>query len=159
MKSIDYFKKSKRLNKQITPKRAQVLLSKLPVDAIALIYDVTYKKFLLMGYSGELNNWSTSSGKWIPWAITQSEPKHYWTLNSLKVIARKYEYKLEDLVVYCGLDNENDSVIYKVIGFENDNRVILCNSEGEVIGGFYMDNWRLANTHEQRLGKRIFINE
>ncbi len=52
MKSIDYFKKRKRLNKQITPKRAHVLISKFPEDAIALIYDVTYKKFLLMGDTG-----------------------------------------------------------------------------------------------------------
>ncbi|RJO05356.1 hypothetical protein D3X53_18550, partial [Acinetobacter baumannii] len=103
MKSIDYFKKRKRLNKQITPKRAHVLISKFPEDAIALIYDVTYKKFLLMGDTGELNTWSSSSGKWIPCSISQHEPKLYWTFDSLKEIAKKYEYKVGDLVVYCGL--------------------------------------------------------
>ncbi|MDV7546790.1 hypothetical protein R4681_17885 [Acinetobacter baumannii] len=159
MKSIDYFKKRKRLNNQITPKRAHVLLSRFPVDAIALIYEETNKKFLLMGYSGELNTWSTSSGKWIPRAITASEPKIYWTLDSLKEIAKKYEYKLGDLVVYCGLDYRNESVTFKVIGFESNDRVIVCDSENEAIGSFYMDNWRLANTPEQLIGKRIFINE
>ncbi|EPM1699434.1 hypothetical protein LLI25_003705 [Acinetobacter baumannii] len=156
MKSIDYFKKRKRLNKQITPKRAHVLISKFPEDAIALIYDVTYKKFLLMGDTGELNTWSSSSGKWIPCSISQHEPKLYWTFDSLKEIAKKYEYKVGDLVVYCGLDFRNESVTYKVIGFESSDRVIVCDTENDVIGSFYMDNWRLATTPEQLIRKRIF---
>lgn len=96
--------------------------------------------------TGELNTWSSSSGKWIPCSISQHEPKLYWTFDSLKEIAKKYEYKVGDLVVYCGLDFRNESVTYKVIGFESSDRVIVCDTENDVIGSFYMDNWRLATT-------------
>ncbi|WP_227503675.1 hypothetical protein [Acinetobacter baumannii] len=114
-------------------------------------------KLLYSHTTGELNTWSSSSGKWIPCSISQHEPKLYWTFDSLKEIAKKYEYKVGDLVVYCGLDFRNESVTYKVIGFESSDRVIVCDTENDVIGSFYMDNWRLATTPEQLIRKRIFI--
>lgn len=156
MKAMHQFKKWKKINDSLTPELAHLLLAEMPVGDFDIYYDAEFKKFLRINEHGGVIAWSKSLYKWIMWLHPYGNFSVLWSFNKIRQVARQYEYKLDDKVLYCGISNKDESAIYSVIGKDNSGKTLLSYG-GSVYGGFYMDAWRLATKEEVALNERILI--
>lgn len=128
----------------------------MPCGDYSITYDAWYGKFLRQVNYGPNYAWSDAQQKWILW-LHESQNSVLFTLLDLQQIAREYQYKIGDKVLYCGLSNDADSSIYTVTGFDDQGKVVVSDDEG-VHGGFYMSCWRLATLAEQNIDQRILVD-
>ena len=156
MKTMHQFKKWKKINNLLTPKLAHALLAEMPVGDFDIYYDAEFKKFLRRNEHGGVIAWSKTLDKWIMWLHSSDNCSVHWSFNKIRQVARQYEYQVDDKVLYCGITNKDESIIYSVIGRDSSGKFMLSQG-GSVYGGFYMDAWRLATKEEISLNRRILI--
>ena len=153
---MNKYKKCKNINDLLTPKLAHALLAEMPVGDFEIFYDAEFKKFLKRNEHGGLIAWSKTLQKWIMWLHPSDNCSVHWDFNKIRQVARQYEYQQSDKVIYCGITNKDESIVYTVIGKDNSGKTMLIEGSS-VYGGFYMDAWRLATKEEIAINKRILV--
>lgn len=148
----------KELNDKLTPRFAHQLLAELPCCVDDIYYDIWLEKAFTMDQYGGVLAWSKCENKWIKWLHGKNPKSVVWPLRHIQEVAKLYKYNIGDRVLYCGLCNDDESCVYTVTGFDDQNRVMVSDGQS-IFGGFYMDRWRLATEIESALNQRVFVGE
>lgn len=93
-------------------------MSELPNGVDDIYYDIWLEKAFVSDKYGGVLAWSQSQNKWIMWLHGKNPKSVVWTLSQIQDVGRLYKYKIGDRVLYCGLNNDDESCVYTVTGFD-----------------------------------------